>query len=702
VKWGRRPGIPFPLLLTLCAVGFAASLARADWQEFIPRPLENGAYFDTYGSYEQDHSVSGGTSTRWTDTFIRERVTLFSNGYSYHPRFIRYQFSISGAVKQEDYQSSQPGPSGWSDDTGLEYDVRLVVLPEHSYNLRVFAARYEPLFKEQAATQHSSIENSRGAVFRYRKKPYFAHIGYTDDSIESGNTTSDVQALSTNAEYFKRYASGTQFSITGAINPSWFNNSQGLSGSAQEYVLSNTLNLPLLPVVTPVRLYSSLSDNTFDQSSGSSGKFTDDQLVWYELLSVYLPASFRTDAAYRYQDTHSTNAPPAAASQTLSDISNDARFDVVHRLYQSVDTTYSLLYDSRSSSGGNVWTLTNALAVNYTKLIPVGRVLAGGSVSSSDTNNSGQVNIVNQSYPGIPVPGSFTLQQQNVALGSIIVNLQCTSSHPCPPPLVPNQIVPLTENTDYTVTSFDNGVTVAINVITLPEPLIVPGVYDFLVSYSLTGGNFELRTNTYGSTASVELFDNLLTPYFSYVAIRTDVLSGVFPNAVDSTTYTGGLLVTRGPVRVRGEYQDSQWQISPYQQWRVDVQYVSAINPTTSLYATAGYLNRYYPQGTSEDSTTAFTDESEAVSASVQKEVIARNLFVSAGGAYSHLQGQINGDSYSTNGSLLWRIGRVDLTLGASAYGADTSGGSVSSGTDTISTRRDHQFFYLKLRRRLF
>ena len=88
-------------------------------------------------------------------------------------------------------------PSGWSDNTGLEYDFRLVVLPEHSYNLRVFAARYEPLFKEQAATQHSNIANSRGAVFRYRKKPYFAHVGYTDDSIESGNTTSDVQALST-------------------------------------------------------------------------------------------------------------------------------------------------------------------------------------------------------------------------------------------------------------------------------------------------------------------------------------------------------------------------------------------------------------------------------------------------------------------------------------------------------------------------
>ena len=456
-------------------------------------------------------------------------------------------------------------------------------------------------------------------------------------------------------------------------------------------------------MVAPVRLYSSLRDNTSIQSSSRSGNFTNDQLVWYELLSVYLPANFRTDAAYRYRlYTHSTNDPHPAASQRSPTSATTRASTSSTALPERRIPPNPPLYDSRSSSGGNVWSLTNALAVDYTELIPVGGSSQEAACASSDYQQHRPGQHRQSVVPGIPVPGSFTLQQQNVALGSIIVNLQCTQSHPCPPPMVPNQIVPLTENTDYTVTSFDNGTTVAINVITLPEPLVVPGTYDFLVSYSAHGGNFELRTNTYGSTASVELFDNFLTPYFSYVAIRTNVLSGVFPSPVDSTTYTTGLLITRGPVRVRGEYQDSQWQISPYQAWRVDVQYVSAINPTTSVYATAGYLNKYYPQGTSEDSTTAFTDESESVSASVQKQLFARNLFVSAGGSYSHLQGQINGDSYSTNGSLLWKVGRVDLTLGASAYGADTSGGSVSSGTDIISTRRDHQFVYMKLRRRLF
>jgi hypothetical protein len=703
VRWGRGHGLPVAVLLALCTAGLVPSLARADWTDFAPRPLETGAFFDTYASYEQDHTSTGGTPSRWSDTFIRERVTLFSNGYSYHPRFIRYQFSISGALKQEDYWNSQPGPTGWSDQTGFEYDCRLVVLPEHAYNLRLFAARYEPLFKQQTTTQHNNIENTRGALFRYRRKPYFAHLSYTDNSVESGTTTSDVQTVTGEGEYFKRYATGNQWSVTGNVSPSWFSNSAGLNGSATQYLATNVVNLTSLPAwAPPLRLYSSVSDDTFDQHSSISGTFTSDQLSWYELLTLYLPANFRSDASYRYQDTHSTNAAPDGPSQTLSDINNDARFDLVHRLYESLDTTYALLYDSRSSSGGDIWSLTNSLALNYTKAIPVGRLLLGGSVAATDTTNTGQVSIVDQLYPGIPVPGSFTIQQQNVAPDSIIVYLECSDAHPCAPPLVPGQIVPLVENTDYTLTPADNGTTFTINVITLPQPLVVPGVYDFLVSYSLTGGNYELRTDTYSGTASVELFDNLLTPYVNYLAVRTAVLSGVFLNPVDSTTYTGGLIVTRGPVRLRGEYQDSQWPTSPYQAWRVDVQYVSAIDATTSVYATAGYLNKHFPHGTSETATAPFTDELTSASASLQKEIVSRNLFVTVGGNYSYLQGEINGDSYSATSSLLWKIGRVDLTLGANVYGADTSGGSIATGAATIANQRDHQFFYLKMSRRLF
>lgn len=689
----------FKVLLAVCvAVEYAPALAFADWadwQQFIPRPLANGVYVDTYTSFEQDNNRSGGSPVRWHDTFFREKLTFYSDGYSYHPRFLRYHFSITGAEKQEDYESSFLPTLGWQYGSGVEYDARIVLLPEHPYNLRLYATRYEPLFKEQTATQHNAVETSRGASFRYRKKPYFMHASYGEDSVDSADVSSDIQRAYVDGEYFKRYKSGNELSFRGAFNPSWFNNSQGLDGNSYEYLVANFVNLKR------VRLTSSLSKDTFDQETLAPGgfKFSNDQLAWYELLTGYLPWNFRTDLSYRYQDNNSTTESTGAPSTDLSDKDRNLQFDLVHRLYQSVDTTYTLLHDDRTSSGGDTTALSNSLTINYTKAIPSGRILAGISGSRTDTDNHGQVDVVNESDASV-VPGSFTLRQQNVEMQSIDVFLlvclvPVTSIDQCPSP--PARVL-LEEGINYTTQQVGNSVTIAVTAVP-PEYLVpdVTHVYPFLVSYSLLGGDFSLRTDAFGANTSVQLLDDLLTPYFGYLALRSDVLSGTFLGIpVDSTTYTTGLIVHRGPVRARAEYQELDWQVSPYQAWRAELQYSAALTATTNLYATTAYLNKHYPQGTSPGNPVAFNEESESVAGSIQKLFPAQNLSAGAGGSFSHLQGLIDSNGYSANASLTWKIGKVDLSLGASVYGADTSG------TAAGSTHRDHQLFYLKVRRQIF
>jgi len=669
-------------LLVCAAVGLTAAPASADWRDFVPRPFENGAFFDQFVSFERDNLRNGAQPSNWTDTFLKEKLTFYSNGYSYHPRFLQYRFSIAGVGKQEQYDSSLIDNPGWTYGSGWEYGIGLFFLPEHPYNLTLRAARYEPVFKEQAATQHDSVENTRSASFRYRQKPYFFHTSYSDDSIDSADVSSDVTRVGVDGEYFQRYASGNELSVTGAFNPSWFSNSQGLDGSSTQYLLGNLLNLQR------VRLSSNLSRNEFDQENALSGKYENDQFAWYELLSAYLPWNFRSDFSYRYQDNQSTIHSPDQTEQNLSNIDRALQFDLIHRLYESLDTTYTLLRDSRSSSGGDTTTLSNALALNYTKLIPWdGRILTGANVARADTDSTGQTNIPNEPYPGISVPQqSFVLRQQNVVESSIVVFLKS--------PLPPFELILLQENVNYVVTPIGN--TFQIQVLTLPPEFVVPGTYDFVVSYS-TSGNFDLRTDTYATNASVELFDRLLTPYFSYLAVRSDVLSGDFPGApVDSTTYTTGLIVLRGPLRVRGEYQELHWDVSPYQAWRAEVQYVASLNPTTSVYATGSYLNKHYPRGTSVGYTAPYTEETEAASGSIQKRLFSRNMYLSLGASYAHQQGLVDSDSFAGNASWVWSIGKVDLTIGASAYGSNSSGAS------TISTKRDHELVYLKLRRQLF
>jgi hypothetical protein len=71
-------------------------------------------------------------------------------------------------------------------------------------------------------------------------------------------------------------------------------------------------------------------------------------------------------------------------------------------------------------------------------------------------------------------------------------------------------------------------------------------------------------------------------------------------------------------------------------------------------------------------------------------------MVFSAGGSYSHFQGQVNGDAYSLNSSLSWKIGKLDLTAGASAYNSDTQG------TTGVLTSRLHSYYYINLRRSFF
>lgn len=670
------------LLLFCLAAGFTPSVAWAQWTAFIPKPFTNGADFDVFTSFERDNNRNPAQPVRWTDTFIREKLTLVSDGYSYHPRFVQYHFSVAGTARQEDYQSTVLTSSGWRQGSGAEYDAALYFLPEHPYNLKVFASRFEPLFREQSARQHNAIQTTRGASFRYRKKPYFFHATYVNDSIDSADISSDVTRVGVDGEYIRQFKNGNEVFVNGAFNPSWFSDSQGLDGNGMEFLFGNVVDLKR------VRLNSSVSLNNLEQSGLFEERFKNDQFAWYELLTVYLPWNFRADSSYRYQDNRSTFPAVTTGERTLSDKGQDIQFDLVHKLYQSVDTTYSLLRNTRTSPGGESTSLSNSLSVNYTKAIPRGRIAAGVNGATDKTDNRGQVDvpIPGESFSGKLPAEPYRLVHQNVEQASISVFF--TSC------VAPFGTV-LLDPAYYSLMPFQNTFEIQVNTLP-PQYLCDPSTtYTFFVVYSYAG-TFELQTESFGGNISVQLFDDLLTPYFGYVTVQSRVLSGTFPGSpIDSTSYTTGLILHYGPLRARGEYQELKWQVSPYRAWRAELLYVASLTRTISAYATASYVNRYYPHGTSQNSVAAFTEESESFAANIQKQVLAKNLFLSVGGSYSRAHGLVESNSYTANASLSWKIGKLDLSLGASAYEAD------AKGTSTISSRRDHEIVFLKLHRKL-
>jgi len=225
------------MLFALAALG--ASVAIAGWEEVLPRSMGNGIYLDLFTSYERDELTTDFRGTDWNDLFFREKLTFFSNGFFYDPRFMQYQFSVAGALKQEDFSANYLPSDGWRNGTGYEYDIRAFFLPEHPYNLELYALRFQPLLRQLSSPQSSNIQTSWGGLFRYRDKPWFFSSRFNDTTTESGLVTSDVRQFTVDGEYFKRYPAGNQFSVNASFHPTHFSNSTGIDGDVSEYSVAD-------------------------------------------------------------------------------------------------------------------------------------------------------------------------------------------------------------------------------------------------------------------------------------------------------------------------------------------------------------------------------------------------------------------------------------------------------------------------------
>lgn len=95
--------------------------------------------------------------------------------------------------------------------------------------------------------------------------------------------------------------------------------------------------------------------------------------------------------------------------------------------------------------------------------------------SAFTTTTNDQFDVIDEPHSAVPVPGSFTLEQQNVDAGSIVVLVQS--------PLPPYELITLVENVHYAVIPAGNFF--QIQIFALPPQFVVPGTYDFSVSYSL-------------------------------------------------------------------------------------------------------------------------------------------------------------------------------------------------------------------------
>ena len=689
------------LFFSICP-GFS-SPAYADIRQFIPKIYDTSAELELNMTYDSNDNKSDGRGLKTTDFFSRERLNFYLNGYVYHPRFIQYSVKLSAGLKQENYESDLVS-SGWTTGTSKEYDFRAVILPEHPYNLELFALRIEPLARQAFSTQSSAVSYSTGAVFRYKQKPYFFNMSYVSNTNETSGSSYNNTSFHVSGTYYKEFRDGKLFSLSGSYNHRESSNSfSSAEATTDDVSFNNNITLrdtglryfPLRDIV----LGSSLGYSTLDQTGGSN-TFNTTVFTWAETLRASLPWNFGAGLAYAFSKSDSEFDSHLSSSDSSESTSNIFNFDLTHKLYKSLFTHYAFGYSSLSSPTGDSTRTSNALGLNYAKKIPAGRLMAGANYSIQVIDNKGALFTTNEAHNGVTFSappavgpdtglsfGDFKLDNTDVDIPTINVFIRN--------PLAPASFEPLSDPFNYTVVVV--GRDVYIDIINLPpQPQYnTPGTFDFLVSYSLVERDVELENTNISFNVSAALFNDLLNPYYIHSrSIQKEVSGTIDGDNFDDTMDTVGININKLPFTFMLEYVKVKSNMVPYTAWKSELRYMKDISSATSIQAKVRYSSTDYSQGTSPGGE-PYTDTLYGVDAGIQQRFPKRNITFSGYASYSQKTGLSTSTVYSGSSVLTWNTGKMLLSTGATASSSTSEFGGTESS-------RISQYYYLNFKRQLF
>lgn len=651
----------------------AAGVAKIG--RWVPTIVDYEADVDVYGIYRVYETKTDGQSLTQKWLWMRENLNLTFNGFVYHPRLVEYKIGLSLGLVQDRYEtegqsySLTRSRSGWAN----AINFRAKVLPMHPYNLELFWLRYEPL-SGGGFSDDSAVSYSKGAIFKYERKPYFLTAIYTNNTRESHTATSDWTSYQLNFTYFKQFKEYRTLQLTANARRVEFSSTSSPGESVGNSAsLTNTIMLRRLSLASSLRYF------TGDYSNASSSSFS-----WTESLVCELPLNFRAALNYSYTKSDSENV--FAGSETSSK-SNAANFSISHRLYQSLMSGYSVGFIKTDSSGGSAQSLSNVFNVSYVKNIPGGQLHSAVGFSRRNSKRDGVTATLDtqfrQAVPRNINEPPFILNFENVDEASITVFLL--------DPDVAEHRVRLEEGIHYIVTPF--GIGYEIEIIAVPPEYPSFATYNFLVSFESTA-DAEVQTDTFNYRLSLDLFDKIY-PYYSHYVEKQRVISGFSQGGdFDTVTDSAGIQVVLDPFRFSAAYAHVESDIVPLTTWVLDAYYQKYLTPTTLLNARVQYTHTDYPEGTSGNGI-AYTEQRAGGMVGITKGFPTKGVSLHASGSYWRSDSLTDSDSYSLSSSVSWKVLRFILEFGASFN-------FVESESAVLKTERNYQNYYFRLRRKIF
>jgi hypothetical protein len=641
--------------------------------EFVPTIYSTRGDLELNMMHQDEQNTVGNRGTRSSDSFASERLILSLEGFVYSPRFIKFLMKGAPGLSQERYTNTQIA-SFTDNAVEADYEFRTKILPEHPYNLELYAMRTTPLTRMSNSDTRPTITED-GAIFDYAYHPFFFNMRFVE-----GETTAHISS----SQY-------TTESVNGAYIIGPFNNNAGYSQTDSSTSLGVTTEnddtfFENYFKIKNLSLQSRLTKRRTRQSSLFAAGLSTDNFSWIEQLNAELPWNFSASATYDVEKFMITTEETALQPQQESDTdTKSGSVTLAHRLYDSVRTFYSVNQTSSQTSSGDSKTLMHSLNGLYTKRVPTGRLTLGVQGSRSNVDRQNAPLFLLETY-NAALFHSFTITREGINPNTVEVKVLADDG----------SLVELVQDVNYTLEYFGNSVT--ITVLLLPAQISsghpVGFQYTFYVNYALAASNVAFRTTTAGFNINLSLIDNLVNPYFGRQHSQQVILEGSIPGGPqENTTTVLGIVVQKAPISLMSEERTIESTINPSRSFRNVVEYSKRMSDTSNLYAKAEHMKTVYGAGTL--GTQGITEHVSSLNGIITQNIPRQKLIATATATYQKRHSTIDTEMYAVTGNLTWRLGRLSLNTGA------TFNRSVSTGTFDRQELLS-EFFYLTLSRRLF
>jgi hypothetical protein len=406
----RKAVIIFILLWFVFQPAVPQLYARDDGVFFIERPkLGLGGYY----KLEYEERTTPNLKTKSTNQKFREKVTIETNGWIYHPNLTEFHLALEPELQQETFRKNQvaatPTESYRKDTSILAYDVGATLLKHKPVSLNIFANRKTGQIDFSNTPDSDIKSDTLGTRLHFNNPTLPVTIALIHRKF---NETGFYQKEEDRDEAQIRIRHNAKKSVT-HLNMLYYNTETTNTTFETTDISSKTMSTELTNAYfitddNRVRLDSQIYNMRADYNSL-------DQNTW--ILSENLFWEHSKNLLTRYRADYNRREFSGFVNQETR-----LSAGLTHHLHDRLTTDLGAATVFNKFDGGSEDLYKSNLSFIYRRPIDWGSIQLGAAYDYGITNRSGTEKIIPTEERLTLTTGTETfLNKENVDLGSIVV-----------------------------------------------------------------------------------------------------------------------------------------------------------------------------------------------------------------------------------------------------------------------------------------